>query len=147
MHMVFLAFSAVIVVGAILWGFMIAGSPMYGRQQRFDEQRLQDLRNIQSEVFNIAWQNGERWATPKPKVLPHALPKDLQEIADNATYQKISTTDPETMAPYEYRTLTANTFELCADFTLVRDLDYDIFWNHPAGHHCYQFDALTGETK
>jgi hypothetical protein len=147
MHKAFLVFSGVVVVAVIIWGFFIAGSPMFGRQQRLDEQRVQDLRNIQNEVYNIAWGNGDRWTTPKPTKLPNALPKTLEEVAANATYMQVNIMDPETAVPYDYRTLTASTFELCATFDTTRDQKYDIFWNHSTGKACFQFDAMDPNMK
>ena len=50
---VFLILTSVVVGVAIVWGVFIVGSPATGRQQRFDERRLQDLREINIEIFSI----------------------------------------------------------------------------------------------
>jgi len=31
---------------------------------------------------------------------------------------------------------------VCATFERVRDEAGDVAWNHPAGRHCFDFDAL-----
>jgi hypothetical protein len=47
--------------------------------------------------------------------------------------------DPETGAPYEYRRVDGNRYELCATFTGDGG---EGFWRHSAGRHCYSFDLL-----
>ncbi len=143
-HMRYLLCSAVLVLGGIVGAFLITGSPMYGRTERFDEQRLTDLRAIHSEVMNITG----IYSVPAPvKVLPKPLPATLDEVASSATYQKISTVDPETGLPYVYRVTSDHEFDLCATFSLPRDMQYDIFWNHPAGLHCFKVDALDTQMR
>lgn len=146
LHFAFLAFSGFLVALAIVWGFLIAGGPMYGRQQRLDDQRMQDLRTIQNEIYNIAWGSMDRWSPSAPKP-ENPLPKTLNDVAANVTYQKISTVDPETQAPYVYTIVDATKFKLCATFSLPRDMEYDVFWNHPAGEKCFEFDLLDRNTR
>ncbi len=148
MHKLFLLITSVIVVLTFVWGIAIVGSPSYGREQKFDEQRISDIRQIHEEILNQVY--GESRYAPNPvgvtKILPKPLPKDLQTVADNAQYTKISLTDPQTGEPYEY-VRQETSFNVCATFHLERDLSYDIFWNHPAGHHCFTFDALDSRSK
>lgn len=134
----------------VVYGIFVVGSPMQGRAEKFDEQRLSDLRAIQNEIYNEVY--GDARGVPVPafplgtKVLPKQLPKDLQAVADGAQYQKLRLTDPETSVPYVYK-VNGSSFQLCATFALTRDLGYDIFWNHPAGLHCFSFDALDQRMK
>lgn len=128
--------ATVIVVAAIVIGIIIAGTPGASRQQRLDEKRLNDLRTIQSEIGNIIYDGKPRDAAPsKP------LPRTLQEVATNAIYQQVTTTDPETGAEYVYRIQDATHYQLCATFSFDRNQSYDVFWNHPAGEHCFTIDA------
>ena len=139
LHRSFLILSSVITAALVLYGIVLVGSPTQSRVERFDEQRVNDLRSIQSEIYNQVY--GSIPQKPEEKVLPKPLPKTLEEVAKNATYQKLRLTDPVTEESYTYRPR-VTTFELCATFSLSRDQSIDIFWNHPAGLHCFQFDAL-----
>ena len=49
--------------------------------------------------------------------------------------------DPDTGVAYEYRVVDENHYELCATFARRREADRDVFWNHPAGRHCFTFDV------
>ena len=145
MHRLYQWVSVAIVLLSIVGGFYVTGSPLQGRAERFDEQRLTDLRAIESEVLNIAWGNQRGMPTPAAipaTKLPNPLPKTLNDVYDNAVYQTPSIVDPETGVPYPYSVKSNHVFELCATFSLVRNLQYDIFWNHPAGQKCFAIDAL-----
>ncbi len=149
LHAQFRWLSIVIVLVAVVWGFFIIGSPSYGRAEKLDEARVNDLRAIQSEIFNQVWE-GRAWepkGVPPPTKLPKPLPETLDEVAANATFQKLRIMDPETEQPYEYIISTPSIFKLCATFTLARDQQYDIFWDHSAGYHCYEFDALSSQMR
>ncbi len=146
LHRLFFYISSAIVLIAVIYGFVVAGTPVYGRLQKMDEQRLSDLRSIQGEVLNIVY-GSDRYTQPVPiKVLPKPLPSNLDAIVSQATYIKLQTNDPSTGLPYVYNPK-GTTYELCATFDLSRDLEYDIFWNHPAGEKCFQFDALDRQGK
>lgn len=145
-HKHFVAVAGVIAAATFLWGIVVAGSPMHGRMQRFDEQRLSDLKTLQNEALNIVY-GQSRYEPVVHRSLPKPLPKTVDEIAKNAEYQTPNTVDPETGAQYEYRVVTPTNFELCATFDLVLAQRYDIFWNHPEGRHCYQFNALEPQGK
>lgn len=101
----------VIVIAAIVGGFLIVGSPSKQRAIRFDEQRVNDLTTIQYQIINY-WQTKNK--------LPTAL-ADLNDPLSNFTVP----TDPETKAVYEYNTkweptMSSNpSFEICASFDLA----------------------------
>lgn len=136
-HRLFGLLSFLIVAFVIVWGMMLVGSPGNERLRKFDERKLEDLRAIHAAVLNIAY-NGMPWDPDKKPVNP--LPVSLFETAENAVYQKLQMTDAQTGEPYEYTPTGVETYNLCATFNLTRDEPYDIFWNHPAGHHCYAID-------
>ncbi len=146
-HSKYLWSAVAIVMAFVLCGILIVGSPLQGRAERFDEQRVSDLRAIENEIYNEIY--GQERGVPVPagvKVLPKPLPKDLETVAANALYQKLRISDPETSVPYLYETR-GTSFKLCATFALQRDLGYDIFWNHSAGEKCFEFDALDQRMK
>jgi len=108
----YLGIVAVIVV--IVFGFMVVGSPAKQRNLRFDNQRTNDLNNIQWQIISHWQQN-------------NTLPQSLSDLEDDLSGYKIPN-DPKTDLPYEYnvkvRGIDSNeskvkpSFELCANFAL-----------------------------
>lgn len=94
----------VIVISAIVWSFMIIGSPAQQRVWRFDDRRVQDLQSIQSQVITY-WQQKEK------------LPIELKDVV-NAMNGYSVPVDPEFEKgnKYEYKATGKMTFELCANF-------------------------------
>jgi hypothetical protein len=135
-HAVFAAFASAAVATAIAWGFVLVGSPGARRLERFDEQRLRDLQAIAREVHALVVE------ADQPPKLKGELPRTLKEIADRARNERVNLVDPESGEPYRYSVKSDRTFELCATFTRVRDSDASVFWNHPAGAHCFKVDVL-----
>ena len=88
---------------SVLAGFALFGTPSSARQYRFDEQRVNDLQNIQSQVTY--------YYQAKQK-----LPPTLTALSDPISGFQ-APTDPQTGAPYEYQTTGALSFELCATFS------------------------------
>lgn len=133
--------SSFVVVIMLILGFVIAGSPSEQRAVRMDEQRVNDLGTIQSELVNY-WR------------LKEALPDELSALEDDIRGFKVPL-DPETDEAYEYRVIEPLRFELCATFNfkstdtetkegrpITYSPDYPMAaqdnWGHEAGHHCYE---------
>lgn len=129
------AIASVAVV--FLLGTYFVGSPLIERNRRLDEVRVNDLRGIQQEVRNISTD-----MTGAKPFMKEEIPVSLEGVIEHAVYSKPSIQDPETGVPYEYSVKNPSTIELCATFSTSREQTYDIFWNHPAGHHCYTIDVL-----
>lgn len=139
--------ACVIVLGVIVWGMFFAGTPFSQRLKRLDDVRVQNLREIQTEIYNIVYEGTDRYNAGEPRTrLPHPLPISLDEVVEKAQYQRPTITDPVTGDPYTY-IVDGTRFELCATFDTVRTQEYDLFWDHPAGNHCYAFDALDSTGK
>lgn len=128
---------AVVSVSVVV-GLYFAGSPNRARQLRLDERRVSDLQTIQSQLL---W----HWQSKK------ALPQTLSELSTSTTGY-IAPMDPESSLAYEYRTLGALQFELCATFSLPTEeqkSEYrgyyssdpyfvgEMNWKHEAGRFCY----------
>lgn len=145
-HRHFVVAACVMAVTTFVWGIILVGSPAYGRAQQFDNQRVNDFRAIQSEIYNYVY-GARRYDVPAPATLPKALPKTLEEVVAQAQYERPNITDPSTGVPYEYKITSPTTFELCAIFDLEQNEKYNIFWEHPKGHHCYVFNALEPQGK
>lgn len=135
-HTVFSVVSSVVVVATVVWGSVLVGSPATARLRRFDQQRLNDLQTIVREVQSLCQDPDIK------KELKRALPDSLDELATLARSQRINSTDPETGQRYVYTVKDGTTYQLCAAFSLNRNSDVDVFWNHSAGRHCFTVDAL-----
>ncbi|MBM3257306.1 MAG: hypothetical protein FJY98_03170 [Candidatus Liptonbacteria bacterium] len=101
--------SGVVVLAAVIGGFMVSGSPMRARDLRFDEQRVGDLQNIQWQVVNY-WQTKGK------------LPASLAELKDPIGGYE-APRDPLTDAAYEYSVKGERVFSLCATFALPTRTD------------------------
>ncbi len=135
-HTMFSVTSSIVVVAAVVWGAVLVGSPGTARLHRFDQQRLNDLQTIFREVQSLCQDPDIK------QELKRELPATLDELATLARSERINLTDPETGEPYAYTIKDPTTYELCATFSLERDSDVDVFWNHSSGKHCFTVDAL-----
>ena len=127
-----------VVTVAVIAGFFIVGSPITERVRRFDERRVSDLQSIQWEVINY-WQKKNQ------------LPSGLEILRDDIR-GFVPPTDPETGMTYEYIAEGANSFSLCAIFSMATDdmADPRIAvkpvlagregenWAHDAGRTCFK---------
>ncbi|TSC78606.1 MAG: hypothetical protein G01um101425_1008 [Candidatus Peregrinibacteria bacterium Gr01-1014_25] len=143
-HRLFGGLMLVVVLAALIWGFVLAGSPGAERVRKFDERRVEDLRMLRDEIVRIA--HDGRWPDERTVRLTRQLPATLEDVQEQAQYQRPSIVDPETGEPYTYRIVDRTRFELCAVFATPRDWDVDIVWNHPVGEHCFMTDALKPDT-
>ncbi len=130
-------FLSIIVLGSVIAGFFIIGTPFTQRNRRFDEQRVQNLQMLQNQTLNYWTQKG-------------LLPGEISLLNDSISGFVVPT-DPKTNKMYEYRIIDQYAFELCADFEAISDsnsiyspakyaMPYDSFnqnWNHKAEHTCF----------
>lgn len=116
----------------VVAGFLLIGSPSHLRELRFDDQRVSDLENLQSQIISY-WQR------------EHALPSGLSSLDDSLAGYHVPT-DPSSNAPYEYAKTGAASFQLCATFSAPsqgmskaypggRYPEQDFM--HAAGHTCF----------
>lgn len=147
--------AAIVVIAAVVWGFVVIGSPSTLRDIRDDNQRVSDLQNIQWQVLNNYQTKGK-------------LPVSLNELSDPISGYVVPT-DPVAGSAYEYQIVATSTptaksltFELCATFAQKtqnlegrgdypsgiggigsgKDIYYDpVFgssnWNHDVGRTCF----------
>lgn len=95
-----------LVAVTIIAGFFIVGTPAQARLARFDQQKLQDLQQIQSQVINY-WQAKQK------------LPAGLADLENSLSYGPLPV-DQQSGQAYGYRVTTQPySFELCADFNAV----------------------------
>lgn len=125
--------SAVIILGSIVWGFSVLGSPRTQRLLKYDDQKISDLQNMQWQVINY-WQ------------MYGTIPQSLTSVP----------IDPQTQKPYEYRGTGMMSFEICAEFNRENMMGQNGYprmmgasypikvgitqndnWNHSFGHQCF----------
>lgn len=133
---------SVVVVGAIVAGFLAVGSPAHQRLVNFDERKTSDLSNIQYQIISY-WQQKNK------------LPASFTDLHDSINGY-VAPTDPQTNVAYEYRVTGDLNFQLCANFNLKSSASqtpqystpfpsaaynpYTDNWSHEAGRVC--FDRL-----
>lgn len=92
-----------LIVFTVAAGFLIMGSPGQVRLYRFDDQKVQDLQNIQYQVLNYYQTKG-------------SIPKSLSELNDPLSGFTVPSDPQGNGDQYSYETKGPLTFELCATF-------------------------------
>ena len=139
--------ALLVVLGAVVLGFFVAGSPQRARDIRADEERIQDLEQIRNGVNAFFTAEG-------------IIPESLDELRESGRLfaPEATLVDPLTKEPYGYRPLTDTAFELCASFSLPGEpadgmherpmpafptgKETFVSWAHPAGKHCFSIEAI-----
>ena len=126
--------ALVIILGSIIWGFSVLGSPRAQRLLKYDEQKVNDLMNIDSQIRAYYELQGKG-----------ILPNTLDEMSPNYYYPVV---DAQSQKSYEYKKTSNTTYNLCAEFNTTspktkgpniyaRPIGYQS-WIHPAGLHCFE---------
>ena len=134
--------AAVVVLTAVVAGFFAVGAPAAERRRQFDARRIDDIRMIYEEVLNISIGPDWRISREAPR-LRQALPTSLEAVVARAIRSRPRVQDPATGAPYEYAVLGESRFRVCGTFDEARRKPDDMAWDHPAGRHCFDFDAAS----
>ncbi len=125
--------SSLIIVGSLVYGFFLIGSPANQRLKAFDEQRVNILSNIQNQIISY-WQSKGK------------LPALLDDLKDSIS-GFVPPLDPETKMPFAYTYVGQYSFKLCATFKTSNLADYNYptivqdyginNWRHDKGHICF----------
>jgi len=133
---------SIIILLSVIYGIVLIGSPSEQRAKMMDDQRINDLSSIQSQIVYTQWQNkGE-------------VPASLDALKDPISGYMLPT-DPETKQSYEYKMISKNSFELCATFrteslatpdtTAAKPMSYPYVngminenWQHGIGRTCFE---------
>jgi hypothetical protein len=133
----------ILAVMTIVAGFFIIGTPMQAMSYQFDEQKVNDLQTIQSEIVSYWQQNGK-------------LPATLAQIGQPLTGETVPV-DEQTGDSYQYTVVSKLSFKLCATFnaatapyaittdelaipapvTANGSDDSTYSWYHDAGTQCF----------
>lgn len=138
----FASIATALVLGSMVLGFLVMGSPITQRLLRLDQNKINDLQYIQDQIVHF-WRGKEK------------LPRNLKEMEDPLSGFVVPI-DEQTEKDYEYQVMGPRTFKLCAEFNLEsRDIKIgqgsliyrplpagDIFgqgnWEHGEGRECFE---------
>ncbi|MDP9249229.1 MAG: DUF5671 domain-containing protein [bacterium] len=127
--------ALVIVLGSIVWGFNILGSPRTQQLLKYDQQKVDELSELNRQVQYFYEEKGY-------------LPQAVSELSEGS-YKGQEWVDSQTNRPYEYVKTNDLTYLLCAEFNKESDKEsaqsyYDYYggyedtnWTHPAGRYCF----------
>jgi type II secretory pathway pseudopilin PulG len=117
-----------IVLLAIVIGLAVIGSPADERARRLDERRVRALQGLAGAV-------DEYWR------VRGRLPQSIAELIRDPRVVT-DTRDPVSGQEYVYRTVTDQTYQLCADFERQSVGMSDArLWAHRSGRHCFDLDV------
>ncbi|MEQ1561169.1 MAG: DUF5671 domain-containing protein [Nitrospira sp.] len=133
-RMVWRVASGVVIIGSIVWGFSVLGSPRTQQLLKYDQQKVNDLQNIVGSIESYYTRNKE-------------LPKNLDSMSNVDYY--INRLDTQTGKSYEYEITNSGTYKVCADFNMpsedygdktnaVLPINRNSPWTHPAGRYCFE---------
>ncbi len=122
----------------IVYGFFAVGSPFKQRLNRFDQQKVSDLQNIQWQIVNY-WQQKNK------------LPNTLNDLTDSISGFK-APVDPQTQEAYTYQKTGNLSFNLCANFNVdSKNINTPALrypegpygtkmdtWDHGVGNICFE---------
>lgn len=126
------AIVTAVVASSVIAAIVMLGAPSVQRQRKMDEVRVQNLAFIVSSVNGYFTRHKE-------------LPSNLDALAKEPGYH-IAQNDPNTGKPYEYQTLGATSYRVCADFARDSAAEspqlysayLNVDWAHGAGHQCFE---------
>jgi hypothetical protein len=131
--------AGALVVGAMLLGMWLAGSPARARKQALDQRRVRELSDISDAVANHRLAHGQ-------------LPATLQELNDRPSRLGLTIVDPVTSQPYSYQVVDSLQYELCATFDAPDSVGpygngVQPFWRHGAGRDCFTFTVTRSAAR
>ena len=129
--------AGILVIGSIIAGFAVIGSPRDQRLVRYDNDKISDLQNIQWQIINYWQQKG-------------TLPETLTDLTDPISGY-YAPKDPQTGKDFTYRKVRTMVFELCADFNkeaspgtsaskpyMMEGGEVNENWIHASGIQCFE---------
>lgn len=134
-RMIWRIVSGIIILGSIIWGFAVLGSPATQRALKYDEQKVNDLISINQQIISYYQTHA-------------SIPSGLADLTADNYYVPV---DAQSGQPYEYQLIgqSAKAYSLCAVFNKATNNQVNgkanpIYpndpigsWNHPAGHYCF----------
>ena len=135
--------SGVLVLAVLVMSFIVIGSPNSARLLQFDQQKVNDLQNIQSQVVNYYQKKGTLPAKAvdlQDSISGFVIPVDPQAGSNGFIYE------------YNIKDVANLSFELCATFNKPSQLQSGLMktpalnpidgrnqvWDHLVGRVCFQ---------
>lgn len=124
-------FAIVVVLGSIIWGFSVLGSPRTQRLYKYDAEKVNGLLNMKGQIEAYYGTNSK-------------LPETVEDLKSANFYGSVL--DPQTNLPFEYSKTGELTYRLCANFNKASESNSysqtsyyygEVNWTHPAGRHCF----------
>lgn len=106
---------SIAMVLVLVLGFFVSGSPWHERLVRLDGMRVEHLSSLQYEI--VEYYRAKQ-----------TVPAMLSELPSGASYSGF---DPETNQPYEYRKISPESFEFCAQFATENNKRDQVKFNYP----------------
>ena len=117
----FIVSFGVIAVLAIVAVVLVGGTPSQVRQQKLDEQRVSDLRQIEDGITDYArTQVRLGQLNGADSAAGSYLPADIL-IFDVSSARSYYIYDPITKEKYNYKVISPTSYELCATFAAAND--------------------------
>ncbi|MDF2690715.1 MAG: hypothetical protein K0S29_570 [Gammaproteobacteria bacterium] len=126
--------ATVLVTASLAWALYTVGSPVKVRLANQDMTRISNLNQIQNQISSYYKHKNK-------------LPASLSDLNNAMTGYK-APMDPVSNKAYAYQVISAQSFELCADFALPSSNAAEKMmgnyygagawnWQHEAGHSCF----------
>jgi hypothetical protein len=138
-----------LVLAAVIYGFVVVGSPWAVRGYKLDDTRVSDFSTIQSAAQEFYNSNNR-------------LPNSIAELASSTVGSYYATqnifTDPSTQQAYDYKVTSATGYQLCTTFAASSQeesqndsnyVSYPVVYGgagtlnnqHPAGYGCIAYSV------
>jgi len=122
--------AAAAVLGVLVVGLILGGSPSRERHRQLDARRIQELQALKEVVDLYTRVHGQ-------------LPATLDMATGRPDVSAIHSKDPVSGEGYRYRVVDPRHYQLCAKFDAATPPQDQVaeFWRHPRGSACFDFDA------
>lgn len=118
--------ALIIVLGSIVWGFAVLGSPRTQQLLKRDQEKISQLQNIDSAITSYYLDK-------------NSLPETIEELMSSnyAPYTKATGEEAEYSKTGKY------SYNLCATFNRESTNEINPYypgdktWKHPAGYYCF----------
>ncbi len=133
--------SLIIALAAFIFGLFLVESPSQVRNQKLDAEIVNDAITLEDGINEFYRINS-------------SLPETLQELKDEVVFiTQQDLQDPVTNQIYEYKILSEDEYQLCAEFrtsNLENSSDRDLYyrnWPHQAGKDCIEKKVSQNQIK
>lgn len=128
-YYIFIGLLGVLVIGVIVTGFILGGTPISQRAIALDKSRLSDFSNIKYKIEDYYRDN-------------KTLPASLSSLKGNLKLQ-----DPETKSNYTYSVTSSTAYKLCTAFSTDSNQEKEDYYNystsdknsHKKGYDCLEY--------